>query len=190
MTINEKPKYLSYSSSSNVDGVRLEVRSNSSKKDRLIIGDDSNIQGYFVFEKDDGLISIGNRTFIGGGLFISIDKIEIGDDVLISWGCTISDNNSHSTKWPERENDVKLWKRGLDEKKIGQFKNWDVVKFAPVIIKDKAWIGFNSIILKGVTIGEGAIVGAGSVVTKDVPEWTIVAGNPAKIIKTIPEDER
>ena len=65
----------------------------------------------------------------------------------------------------------------------------DVIR-KPIVIKDKAWIGFNSIILKGVTIGEGAIVGAGSVVTKDVPPYTIVAGNPARIVREIPENER
>ena len=51
-------------------------------------------------------------------------------------------------------------------------------------------MGARVIILKGVTIGEGSIVGAGSVVTKDVPDWTIVGGNPAKIIRVIPENER
>lgn len=55
----------------------------------------------------------------------------------------------------------------------------------PIIIEDKVWIGINSTILPGVRIGYGAIVGAGSVVTKDVPAMTIVAGNPARIIKTI-----
>ena len=65
---------------------------------------------------------------------------------------------------------------------IGKYKNWENVKSAPIKIKDKAWIGFNSIILKGVTIGEGAIVGAGSVVTKDVADYTIVAGNPAVVV--------
>ena len=55
----------------------------------------------------------------------------------------------------------------------------------PIIIEDKVWIGINSTILPGVKIGYGAIVGAGSVVTKDVPAMTIVAGNPARIIKTI-----
>lgn len=64
------------------------------------------------------------------------------------------------------------------------------MNIAPVKISDKVWIGFNSIILKGVTIGEGAVVGAGSVVTKDVPAWTVVAGNPARIIREIPENER
>ena len=64
------------------------------------------------------------------------------------------------------------------------------VKISPVRINDRAWLGFNSIILKGVTIGEGAIIGAGSVVTKDVPAYTIVAGNPARIIQEIPLNER
>ena len=61
---------------------------------------------------------------------------------------------------------------------------------APVKIEDAVWIGVNCTILKGVTIGEGSVVGAGSVVTKNVPPWTIVAGNPARIIREIPEDER
>ena len=52
-----------------------------------------------------------------------------------------------------------------------------------ITIKDKAWIGFDCIVLKGVTIGEGAVVAAGSVVTKDVPDYAVVAGNPAVIVK-------
>lgn len=55
----------------------------------------------------------------------------------------------------------------------------------PIVIEDKVWIGINSTILPGVRIGYGAIVGAGSVVTKNVPAMTVVAGNPARIIKTI-----
>lgn len=60
-------------------------------------------------------------------------------------------------------------------------KDWSTVKTKPIIIKDKVWIGFNVIILKGVTVGEGAIIGA--VVTKDVPAYTVVVGNLAKVIK-------
>jgi acetyltransferase-like isoleucine patch superfamily enzyme len=63
------------------------------------------------------------------------------------------------------------------------------VKMAPIRIGNKAWIGFNVIILKGITIGEGAVIGAGSVVTKDVEPFTVVAGNPAKIIKKITENK-
>lgn len=56
-----------------------------------------------------------------------------------------------------------------------------------MVISDDAWIGLNAIILKGVKIGKGAIVGAGSVVTKNVPDMAVVAGNPARIIKMLDE---
>ena len=71
------------------------------------------------------------------------------------------------------------------EKPILFNKNWSVVKDAPISIGNKAWIGFGVTILKGVNIGEGAVIAAGSVVTKDVPAYTIVGGNPAKFIKKI-----
>jgi acetyltransferase-like isoleucine patch superfamily enzyme len=154
------------------------------------IGGDCVLNGDFIFENQNGQVIIGNNSFIGGGTFICINRIDIGNDVLISWGCTFSDNNSHSTRWTERANDVSDWKKGIDENNIGKYKDWKNVKYAPIKVKDKAWIGFNCIILKGVIIGEGAIVGAGSVVTKNVPDWTIVAGNPARIIREIPEHER
>ena len=144
----------------------------------------------FVFEIDQGIIVIGNNSFVGGGMFVCIEGIEIGDDVMISWGSSFVDNNSHSTRWTERANDNGDWKRGLDEEKIGKYKDWTNVKRKKIIVKNKAWVGFNCIILKGVTIGEGSIVGAGSVVTKDVPDWVIVGGNPATVIRNISEDER
>ena len=65
-------------------------------------------------------------------------------------------------------------------------KNWEHVQRSKIRIGDKAWIGFNSIILKGVTIGEGAVIAAGSIVIHDVPEWSVVGGNPAKVIRLIP----
>ena len=186
---NINKQYIQYPKNSSIIGLNLQVRK-PAKDSYLKIGENSNIQGNFVVESEKGLISIGNRTFIGGGTFICTKEIEIGNDVMFSWGCTVVDNNSHSAKWSERKNDVLDWKRGLDENKIGAYKDWSNVKEDKVTIKDKAWIGFNSIILKGVTIGEGSIVGAGSVVTKDVPDWTIVGGNPAKVIREISENER
>ena len=174
---------------SQIKNAVFDIRTNT-PNNYITIGENSMINGHYVIENPYGKISIGSRTFIGGGTFISIDKIDIGNDVMFSWGCTVADNNSHSVKWSDRENDVVDWMRGVNENTIGKYKNWACVGSSPVIIKDKAWIGFNTIILKGVTIGEGAIVGAGSVVTKDVPDWSIVAGNPAKVIKIIPENER
>ena len=59
----------------------------------------------------------------------------------------------------------------------------DITSTGPIIIEDDVWIGSNSVILSGITIGRGAIIGAGSIVTKDIPKYSIVAGNPAKVLK-------
>jgi galactoside O-acetyltransferase len=69
-------------------------------------------------------------------------------------------------------------------------KDWSRVDIAPVEIGPRSWLGFNVGILRGVKIGEGAVVGAGSIVTRDVPPWCIVAGNPAKVIREISIEER
>lgn len=106
----------------------------------------------------------------------------MGDDVVISWGVTIVDHNSHSVDAEERLADVTDWKNG--------HKDWANVTIAPVTIKARAWIGFNAIVLKGVTIGEGAVVAAGAVVTKDVPPYSVAAGNPARVIRTLPGAQR
>ena len=150
---------------------------------RLSIGENCIMEGDVFFERDDAKVSIGERTFIGGGSrLVSAESVTVGSDVLISWGCSIVDHNSHSVRFSERSRDVLDWREGR--------KDWSNVKTGAVVIGDKAWLGFNVIVLKGVTIGEGAIVGAGSVVTKDVAPWVIVGGNPAKVIREIPEDER
>jgi acetyltransferase-like isoleucine patch superfamily enzyme len=147
----------------------------------VFIDENTQIQGRLIFDRENASISVGKRVFLNGSI-IAAKNISIGDDVLVSWGVTIVDHNSHSISFSKRSEDVINWREGK--------KDWTHVKIAPVNIKNKVWIGFNSIILKGVTLGEGSIVGAGSVVTKDVPPWTIVAGNPTKIIREIPEDER
>lgn len=146
---------------------------------RVIVGDNSSIEGQILFDRENATVIIGDRSFIGGSMLVCSQEISIGDDVLIAWGCTIVDHNSHSLYWEERKDDVINWAQGK--------KDWTHVKMAPVKIGNKAWIGFNVIILKGITIGEGAVIGAGSVVTKDVEPFTVVAGNPAKMIKKIPE---
>ncbi|MFA6260423.1 MAG: acyltransferase [Bacteroidia bacterium] len=150
----------------------------STRECTFTLGGKSIFEGNFFFDKPGALIEVGDRTFIGGGTkLIAANNIRIGSDVLISWNCTIADHNSHAINFEERKNDVVNWGSGE--------KDWSKVRIEKVIIQDKAWIGFNSIILKGVTIGEGAIVAAGSVVVKDVAPFTIVGGNPAQHIKSL-----
>ncbi len=144
---------------------------------KISIGEGSIFRGFIAYERHGSSVQIGKNSFVGGSKLICADRIEIGDDVLIAWGCTIVDHNSHSLEWSERKSDVTDYYNGV--------KKWDHVRIEPVKICDKAWIGFNSIVLRGVTIGEGAVVGCGSVVTKDVPPYAVYAGNPARIIRTL-----
>jgi acetyltransferase-like isoleucine patch superfamily enzyme len=149
----------------------------------LAIGGDSNIEASLAFEKANAQIRIGSRTHVGSGtLLAAAHLIEIGDDVLVAFDVLITDHNSHSLCFAERRSDVREW--------IRERKDWAHVPMVPVKISNKAWIGARAIILKGVTVGEGAVVGAGSVVTRDVPDWTIVAGNPARIIRPLTAEER
>ena len=146
---------------------------------QISIEGDSILEGALIFDRKHGKIEIGKRVFFAGGSqILCAERVNIEDDVMISWGCTIIDHNAHSTAWKERSSDVINWRQGI--------KDWQHVAIKPVNIKAKAWIGFNTIVLKGVTIGEGAVVGAGSVVVEDVPPYTIVAGNPAKFVRQIP----
>lgn len=106
-------------------------------------------EGQISFERDNASVIIGKNTFIGASHLVCSRSIDIGDDVLISWGCVITDHNSHSIRFSERKNDVLDW--------YNRTKNWTHVIDKPIQIKNKVWIGMNSIILKGVTVGEGAI---------------------------------
>jgi len=153
----------------------------------IIIGRNSIIGCAFIFESNEGEIKVGDNSFINGGTsLISRSSIIIGDYVTIAWGCTIYDHNSHSLDYIERQNDIEQQLRDFKAgKSFIESKNWQSVKARPIKIEDNAWIGFDSVILSGVTIGEGSIVGARSVVRNDVEPWTIVAGNPAVVIKRL-----
>lgn len=151
------------------------------------IGQDTHIFCQLNTLRPNARIKIGKRCHIGNANLTAAENITIGDDVLIAWGANIVDNDSHSVNWEDRKYDAKqFYDDYLIDKNNGiKNKDWSNVKVKKIVIGDKAWIGFNSIILKGVNIGEGSVVAAGSVVTKDVPAYTVVGGNPAKVIKKL-----
>lgn len=178
-------KYFEISPSAINRGINLRL---DKPKNRvyLSIGANSIVAGNFVFESEEGKISIGSHSYIGGGTYISRSSIEIGDNVTIAWGGTVYDHDSHSLDHIMRRKDIdKELECVRSGKNMIQTKEWNCVKSAPIKICNDAWIGMFVTILKGVTIGEGAVVGACSVVTKDVPAWTVVAGNPAKLVNTL-----
>lgn len=164
----------------------IDLRNPISGRKYLKIGNNSLVNARFIFETESGYISVGDRVHIGGGSFISRVKITIEDDVIIAWGCTVYDHNSHSIYWNERKNDVlQEYEDMLKGNNPIANKDWSCVDSKEIIIGKRAWIGFDVTILKGVTIGEGAVVGAKSVVTRDVPPYTVVGGNPARVLKVI-----
>lgn len=138
----------------------------------ICIGDDVTMHGKFglytgrVFDR--AVLTIGNRVSIGHQVTISCNKeVTIEDDVYIASTCAISDNDGHPLDMESRITGMPA----------------PAERTKSVRICRGAWIGGGSFILKGVTIGQGSIVGANSVVTSNVPPFTVVAGSQATIVK-------
>ncbi|GGP03070.1 hypothetical protein GCM10010992_10000 [Cloacibacterium rupense] len=169
--------------------IRFDATEKLEKRKYLKIGKKGIISSNYIFETEKGEIIIGDNVHIGGATMICRNKIEVKDDVTMAWGITLYDHNSHSIYWEERKNDNHQCYEDYLKYQGNNIvnKDWSNVISKPVIIESKVWIGFDVTILKGVTIGEGAVVGAKSVVTKDVEPWTVVAGNPAVVVKYLPE---
>lgn len=126
---------------------------------------------------EQGVVRIGAYTFIGPDSRVwAHEAIHIGDRCLIAHNVNIIDSNSHSLSAGQRH----LEYRSTVEPG-GKRLATDVDR-KPIRIEDDVWIGHSAIILKGVTIGQGAIVGAGTIVTRDVPPFAIVVGNPMRIV--------
>jgi acetyltransferase-like isoleucine patch superfamily enzyme len=158
-------------------GSRIE--NHQARRVAIAIGANSHVVGQLRVFGHGGKINLGEECFVGEDSRIwSASSIRIGRRVQIAHGVNIHDNNSHSLSANSR---YIHFKQILSS---GHPAVLDDVPSAPIVIEDDVWIGFNATILKGVTIGKGAVVGAASVVTKDVPAYTVVAGSPAKMIGT------
>ena len=122
---------------------------------------------------NEAKVKIGDNTTIGKNFFVAaVKKVEIGKDVLISNNVFITDHNHSFNQF-----DKPIIQQGLEYK-------------GSVIIGDGSFIGINSVILPGVKIGKNACIGASSVVTKDVPDYAVLVGNPGKIIKHYDKKEK
>lgn len=104
-------------------------------------------------------ILIGNHVEMSGTSIVSNHSVTIGNNVLIGANCQIGDRDGHSNRYKSSPK--------------------------PILIENDVWLGMNVTVLKGVTIGEHSIIGANSVVTKDIPSNSIAAGNPCSVIRTI-----
>lgn len=129
----------------------------------------ANVQGSFFTDSPNAKINIGNNVGMSSTRMWIHDSLTIGDNVKIGGGVLIIDTDSHPIDYTVRRTSN------------------EGTKSTPIVIEDDVWIGAQSIVLKGVTIGARSIIGAGSVVTKSIPADCIAAGNPCKVIKRINE---
>ena len=121
----------------------------------------------FSTRSDKAVISVGKDCGFTGTTIVAADRVQIGNRVQVGANTTIVDTDFHPLTPEGRKEDMANGKN------------------KPVIIHDDVFIGMNCLILKGVEIGEGSVVGAGSVVSKHVPPRTMVGGNPARIIREL-----
>jgi acetyltransferase-like isoleucine patch superfamily enzyme len=163
----------------NLDGLSISIAGATNGYPNIKIGNDCFLSGNIMLHSGTAQVTIGDGVFIGNGTtFFCYESITFENDIMVSWGCTFIDTNSHSLTSNERATDVRDWLKGPE------YKNWDVVKHAPILIKSKCWIGFNTIVMEGVCLGEGSVIACGSVVTKSTQPFSINGGNPAAFIKT------
>jgi len=163
---------------------RARIRNARGDSGKIVVGAHTHVLGDLSTFAHGGEIRIGKWCYIGEASRIwSAASIELGDRVLVSHSVNIFDSLTHPIQAAARHAQVKsIFEEGhplslsLDE--------------SPVRIGDDAWIGAGAMVLRGVTVGEGGIVAAGAVVTKDVPPYAIVAGNPAVVVRELSADER
>jgi acetyltransferase-like isoleucine patch superfamily enzyme len=129
---------------------------------------------------ENGRCTVGDFTLMNGALVMAEELIEIGSYCLISWNVGIADSDFHPIDPAQRRIDALALAPYYKERPPRP-----PIRTAPVRIGDNVWIGMNAVILKGVTIGENSVVAAGSVVSKSVAANTVVAGNPAVVVRKL-----
>lgn len=166
------------------EGLELSPRSNchADTPGNITLGKHCRIYGTLE-SQSGGKIRMGDNCCIyNDSILGSVNSITIGNEVIISNRVHIYDNNNHPTDPRVRR---QMCRGDFD----GDAWRWHHADNAPVVIEDNVWIGEYAAVLKGVTVGKGAIVASHAVVTKDVPPYTIVAGNPARVVKELAHEE-
>jgi acetyltransferase-like isoleucine patch superfamily enzyme len=147
---------------------------NRGTREQIRVGAHSHIRGQLLTFGPGAPLSIGSYCYVGDNSRIwCAVGVTIGDRVLIAHNVNIHDNNAHPLSASARHLQALEIFAGREDPMTD-------VRMSPIVIEDDVWIGFNSTILKGVTIGRGAIIGAETVITKNVPPYAIVIGTPQR----------
>jgi len=163
-----------------VTGELAFKRFRSKHPDALVIGANCTMDGVHFALGETGRVQIGDCCYFTNAVLLCELELRMGDYVVIGWNATIADTDFHPLAPAERIADA------IACSPLGQVRPRPEVPKQPVIIGDDVWIGPNATILKGVRIGAGAFIEAGSLVTRDVPPRARVLGNPAQVIGEMP----
>lgn len=151
-------------------------RFRSRQPDALVIGANATMDGVHFAIGEGGRVSIGDYCYFTNAVLLCELELRIGMHVVIGWNTTIADTDFHPLAPAERIADA------IACSPLGQGRPRPEIAKKPVIIENDVWIGPNATILKGVRIGAGSWIEAGSLITRDVPPGSRVLGNPAQIV--------
>ena len=155
-------------------------RFHSNEPEALVIGAHCTLDGVHFALGEKGRVQIGDYCYFTNAVLLCELELRIGNYVVIGWNATIADTDFHPLSPAERIADA------LACSPLGKGRARPEIAKLPVTIEDDVWIGPNATILKGVRIGQGSFIEAGSLVTRDVPPRSRVLGNPAQIIGQVP----
>jgi acetyltransferase-like isoleucine patch superfamily enzyme len=152
----------------------------------LVLGDGAGVYDLSTFlVQPTGRVSIGSYTCLNGTYIICADRISLGAHCLISWGVVLTDTWISPASTPASRRLI-LEAAATDAlRRLPCFS-----EPRPVTLQDNVWVGFNAVILPGVTLGHGCVIGCNTIIDQDVPPYAVVVGNPARIVRYLePDDE-
>jgi acetyltransferase-like isoleucine patch superfamily enzyme len=151
------------------------------QSDLIRIGAHSVVRGELVVFAHGGTIEIGDWCYVGEGTRIwSGGRVRVGHRVMIAHNVNIFDNLTHPLLPEERHAHFRAITTSGHPREID-------LGDQPVVIDDDAWIGAGAMVLRGVSIGRGAVLAAGSILTRDLPPLCVAAGNPARVVRRLSE---
>lgn len=158
----------------------------SKKQDALFIDEASGCYDRASFiVGEDGKITVGKYCILNGVTIVCKEQITIGNHCMLAWGSVLTDS------WMDAGMQSLITRRYL-LKKAAENPGRPYPFFgaaAPIVLEDNCWVGFDSVILPGVTLGRGCVVGCKTVVDADVPPYAIVTGSPARIVRYLEQSD-
>jgi acetyltransferase-like isoleucine patch superfamily enzyme len=157
----------------------------SEKERALVMGEASGAYDRTAFVVGaSGRVTVGPYTVLNATTLVCNERIAIGAHCLLAWGSVVTDT------WPDAGVSLEARRRALREAAADPRRRIAPVSPPrPVTLEDNVWIGFDAVVLPGVTIGRGAIVGCKTIVRRSIPPYAVVVGDPARIIRTLDPEE-